>query len=133
MGSVKESKGQAGGMPAPWAPAAALGSVVLIVTGASAHVHVEAADLNRALLPGGPRVGDLPLLGFSRMKHSLGCGEGNNFAFPCCDTQRVSGHRDRHQALCWDPRSWCRGLSPFSSSQAGQKATGCLHGCRQTG
>lgn len=29
-GSVKESRGQGGGMSAPWAPTAALGSVVLI-------------------------------------------------------------------------------------------------------
>lgn len=48
--------------------------------------------------PWGTMWGGIPLLGFSRMKHSLGWGEENNFAFPCCDTQRLSGHRDRHQA-----------------------------------
>jgi len=54
-GSVKESRGQDGGMPAPRAPAVALGSVVLMVTRASAHVEVT--DLVRALLPGGPSLG----------------------------------------------------------------------------
>lgn len=68
-------------MPALWAPAAALGSVVLIAIRASAHVHVEVVDLL-----GGTMWGGIPLLGFSRMKHSLGWGEENNFAFPCCDT-----------------------------------------------
>ena len=47
-------------MPAPWGPAAALGSVVVIVTRVSAHMHVEVADLHRALLQGGPRVGGSP-------------------------------------------------------------------------
>lgn len=56
-GSVKESRGQGGGMPAPWAPTAALDSVVLIVTRASAHMHVEVADPNRAFFPGRPCVG----------------------------------------------------------------------------
>lgn len=48
------------GVPAPRAPTAAPVRVVLVVTRAGDHVHVEVAGDNRALLPGGPRVGSPP-------------------------------------------------------------------------
>lgn len=43
-----------------------------------ANGHVEVADLSGAFL----HVGSVPILGFRRMKHSLRCGEENDFAFP---------------------------------------------------
>lgn len=43
-----------------------------------ANGHMEVADLSGAFL----HVGSVPILGFRRMKHSLRCGEENDFAFP---------------------------------------------------
>lgn len=40
--------------------------------------HVEVADLSGAFRT----VGSVPSLGFKRMKHSLRCGEENDFALP---------------------------------------------------
>lgn len=62
MESVKESRGDA-----------SLSAAV-----SRANSHVEGADLSGAFLP----VGSVPSLGFKRMKHSLRCGEGNDFALP---------------------------------------------------
>lgn len=67
MGPIKESREQGGADASRGAPAAALGLVVLIVTGASVRMYMEVAHLSK-----GPRVWDLPLFGFSRMKHSVG-------------------------------------------------------------
>lgn len=49
-------------MPALWAPAAARGLLVLVVT--RAHVHVEVAHFKRALLPEVPHGRVFSSLGF---------------------------------------------------------------------
>lgn len=52
---------------------ASLGAAVTRASG-----HMQVADLSGAFL----RVGSVPILGFKRMKHSLRCGEENDFAWP---------------------------------------------------
>lgn len=104
----------------PWGHPLLHHLVVLIVTRASVHVFVEVADLNR-----GPWGGGSPPLWVQQDEAQ--CGKENRSAFSYCDTQKLLGHRDCHQALCWDAGSQRRGLSWLSSSPAGQKATGCHH------